>query len=135
MLWIDGVGAYLVCCSPQVTVGGPASGPGSADIELLANLSRLHATFVRSGEGYLLEAHSATKVAGRLVQGRTPLNDKYEIELGESVRLRFNLPTVLSATATIGFESDHRPSRSVAACCPLMGSLNGRKKAAASSRI
>ena len=38
-----------------------------ADLVLLANLSRKHATFVRADEGYVLEAHGACKVADRAV--------------------------------------------------------------------
>lgn len=112
-LWIDGVGAYLLCLGDRVTIGGPEHDGESADVALLANLSRRHATLIRTKEGYLLEAHSAVSVAGRPVYERTRLNVNYEIELGDCVRLRFRQPTVLSATATLDFLSDHRPSRSV----------------------
>ncbi len=113
MLWIDGVGSYLLCLGSRVTIGGPHSDGESADLTLLANLSRKHATFVRGHEGYLLQAHSPVRVSGRMVDERTHLNDGYEIELGDSVRLRFRLPSVLSATATLEFLSDHRPAQSV----------------------
>ena len=112
-LWIDGVGAYLFCLSERVTIGGPEHDTDFADIALLANLSRRHATIARTQEGYLLEAHSAVRVAGRPVYERTRLNANYEIELGDCVRLRFRQPTVLSATAVLDFRSDHRPSHSV----------------------
>lgn len=113
MLWIDGVGSYLLCLSDRVTIGGPCLHDESADIALLANLSRKHVTIVRDGEGYYLEAHASTRVAGRSVDGRVDLNNQYDIELGNNVRLRFWLPTVLSSTAVLEFVSDHRPSRSV----------------------
>ena len=113
MLWIDGVGAYLVCLGSRVTIGGPGGHTDAADICLLANLSRQHTTLIRSQEGYLLESHSAVRVADRAVEERTHLNNGYEIELGSNVKLRFRLPTVLSATATLEFLSDHRPSQSV----------------------
>jgi hypothetical protein len=112
-LWIDGVGAYLLCLGDRITFGGPQGSGISADLPLLANLSRRHATVVRSGEGYLLEAHSGVRVADRTVHEQTNLNDGYEIQLGENVRLRFRLPSALSTTANIDFESDHRPSQSV----------------------
>jgi hypothetical protein len=113
VLWIDGVGAYLVCLGERVSIGGPQGEREFADVALLANLSRCHATFVRSGEGYVIEAHGLTTVAGRPVEGRTLLSDGYTVELAGSVRLRFRQPTVLSPTATIEFESSHRPVRRI----------------------
>jgi hypothetical protein len=112
-LWVDGVGAFQVFTAPEITFGGPTRDKEPADLVLLANLSRRHATFVRSGEGYVLEAHSACKVADRLVEGRTHLNNNYRLELGSGVKLRFRIPSVLSATAVVDFISDHRPNRSI----------------------
>jgi hypothetical protein len=113
MLWIDGVGAYLLCLGQRVSIGGPAVDRNPAEIPLLANLSRRHATFVRNGEGYLLEAHSPTRVAGRPIAERTYLNDGYNLEFGDSVRLRFRLPSVLSTSARLEFLSNHRPAYNV----------------------
>jgi hypothetical protein len=112
-LWVDGVGAFQLFTGSRVTVGGPTRESETADLVLLANLSRKHATFVRSDEGYILEAHGACKVADRAVEERTHLNSNYRLELGSGVRLRFRLPSVLSATAVIDFVSDHRPNRSM----------------------
>jgi hypothetical protein len=112
-LWVDGVGAFQLFTSGEVTLGGPTRDKEPADLVLLANLSRRHATFIRSDEGYVLEAHSACKLGDRLVEGRAHLNNNYRIELGSGVRLRFRIPSVLSATAVIDFLSDHRPSRSI----------------------
>jgi hypothetical protein len=112
-LWVDGVGAFQLFTGTRVTVGGPTRDRDSADLVLLANLSRKHATFVRSGEGYILEAHGACKVADRAVEERTHLNTNYRLELASGVRLRFRLPSVLSATAVVDFLSDHRPNRSI----------------------
>lgn len=112
MLWIDGVGGYLVCLGSRVTIGGPADDK-DCDVSLLANLSRCHATIVRSGEGYLLQAHAPCSVGGRPVHESALLHHGYEIELGTGVRLKFCLPTVLSATATLQFVSNHRPAQSV----------------------
>jgi hypothetical protein len=112
ILWIDRVGAFLLCLKNEVTFGGPAAEGGRADVSLLANLSRRHVTFVRSGERYLLLAHSAVQVAGRAVHDRVDLSDGYEVALGPNVRLKFRLPSVMSGTARIEFVSDHRPARS-----------------------
>ena len=113
LLWIDGVGAWLMCLGERVSIGGPQGDVEYADVALLANLSRKHVTFVRSGEGYILETHGLTTVSGRPAEDRTLIADGYTIELGGSVRLRFRQPTVLSATAAIDFESSHRPARRI----------------------
>src|SRR5262245_8983791 len=44
ILWIDGVGAYLVCLGSRVTLGqaGPDGGP--IDVPLLADIHRIHAS-------------------------------------------------------------------------------------------
>jgi hypothetical protein len=112
-LWVDGVGAYQVFTAPEITIGGPTRDKEAADLVLLANLSRRHATFIRSGEGYVLEAHAACKVGDRPIEGRARLNNNYRLELGSGVRLRFRIPSVLSATAVVDFLSDHRPNRSI----------------------
>src|SRR5262245_14873237 len=67
VLWIDRVGAYVLCLGDMLTIGGPATEGKTADLSLLANLSRRHATLARSGERYVLYAHSPAYVAGRAV--------------------------------------------------------------------
>ena len=113
IVWIDRVGAFLLCLKNEITFGGPAADGTRADVSLLANLSRRHATFVRSGERYLLLAHAPVQVAGRAVHERVDLSDGYELALGANVRLKFRLPSVMSGTARIEFVSDHRPAQSV----------------------
>lgn len=110
VIWIDQVGAFILCLNSEVTIGGPATDGVSADVSLLANLSRRHATFVRSGESYVLRAHSPSQVAGRAVHDRVDLGDGYVLALGANVRLKFWLPSVMSGTARIEFLSDHRPA-------------------------
>ena len=116
VLWIDGVGTYCVCLGERVAIGGPSLGHSegsTADISLLANLSRRHATVIRSADNYLLEAHGPTRVTDRDVLDRAYLQDGDRIELGESVQLRFRLPSALSASARLEFVSSHRPTRSI----------------------
>lgn len=113
LLWIDGVGTYLMCHGDRVTIGGPTQDGKPSDLSLLANLARKHATIVRDRQGYLIEASAPVSVSGRPVNEQTTLHDKYEIVLGERVRLRFDLPSVLSASARIALLSDHRPSPTV----------------------
>jgi hypothetical protein len=110
LLWVDGVGSYLVCLGREVTVGGPAFDEPGADVALLAMLSRRHATIVRDGEGYLVRAHAPLQVAGKVIHDKTNLADGYELQFGEDVRMRFRMPTALSTSARLEFLSDHRPT-------------------------
>ena len=112
-LWVDGVGGYLVCLQDRVTIGGPADADKQSDVTLLANLSRTHATFVRSGEGYIIEPLGTTFVGNRQILEPTPLSADYAVRLGANVELKFRLPSVLSGTSLLEFVSDHRPVYSV----------------------
>jgi hypothetical protein len=104
LLWIDGVGGYLVCEADEVLVGQP----GQVDVPILGDLSRQHVKISRNGEGYLLAPFRRTAVNGRPVAGMTSLTDGSLIELGEGVKLRFRRPHPLSATARLEFVSHHR---------------------------
>ncbi len=119
-IWIDGVGCFWLSQSDRVTIGGPGMPSAksddsreTADLAILSDLKRRHATIVRTGEGYLLEAHGPVRVAGREVHDRVALSDGAMIELGRSVRLRFRQPSALSLSARLDFVSDHRPTQTV----------------------
>ncbi len=113
MLWIDGVGAWQLCVGESFIVGAPSFEKKSADIALLANISRIHASIKRNSEEWRLTAHQPTTVSGRTVEQDTVLRSGDEIRLAERVRLGFRIPSILSTSAVIDFESDHRPSHSV----------------------
>lgn len=113
MLWIDGVGAWQLCVGSQFLIGGPTLEDKSADICLMANLSRRHATLLRIGEDWFIHPHNSTVVSGRAVTGPTLLRTGDEICLAERVRLGFRIPSVLAGSALIDFESPHRPAHSV----------------------
>ena len=119
MAWIDGAGAFLLCLSDQVSLGGSS---GTADIRLSADLASHHATLQRSGEGYVLSATGPTVVAsagdatrrasGRVIETETDVQHDDEIvmyrENGPSARLRFRRPNPLTATAVLTIENGHR---------------------------
>ena len=111
LLWIDGVGGFLLLTRQAITIGGPTA--PDADIQLLASLSRQHATIHRDDGGYLLEAHGPTRVNHRRVVEWTELPDGADITLGQTVRLGFHRPTVLSGSGRLSFQSDHRPTHSL----------------------
>jgi hypothetical protein len=107
LLWVDGVGGYLVCMSDEVIFGQATIG-SSLDVPILADISRRHARIRREGEAYVLEPLHATRIDGRPVQSKTLLSDGDEIELGAGVRLRFRQPHALSGSARLDFISRHR---------------------------
>ncbi len=113
-MWVDSVGAYLLCCGAQVRIGGLSrSVADSAEIALMSNLSRCHAQIVRSGEVWLLEPLGPTTIDGRPVTKQRLLQDGNLVRLGESVELRFRQPSLLSGTARIDFESGHQTQTAV----------------------
>ncbi len=107
LLWVDGVGGYLVCMDDRIVLGRSGS-DSRADIPLMGDLSRQHATLVRNGEGYLLEAHQASFVNGKRVDGQVVLRDGDVIRLGSTVELEFRQPSPVSATARLAIVSRHR---------------------------
>ncbi|NQV28697.1 MAG: FHA domain-containing protein [Rhodopirellula sp.] len=123
MAWIDGVGAWLILTGSSVSLGRvngnvsplikTSAVEPEADIALVANLSRNHATIKRVDENYVLQPNSSVRIQGRPISDETVLPDFCEITLGESVRLAYSIPTPLSATAKLTFASEHRPRTSI----------------------
>jgi len=108
MLWIDGVGGYLVCLGDEITLG--QAQPGTrVEIPIQADLSRKHAVITRHGEGYILDAvGGAVAVGGRKLVEPHLLADGDEIVLSRHVQLRFRKPHVLSNSARLEIMSGHR---------------------------
>src|SRR5262245_27153102 len=61
LLWIDGVGGYLICLGNRIALG-QATPEANVDVPLFADVSRFHATLTRDAEGYLLEAARTVRV-------------------------------------------------------------------------
>jgi hypothetical protein len=106
LLWIDGVGGYLICLGNRVTLG-QATPDACADIALCADVSRLHAALTRDSEGYLLEALRPTQVNGRPAD-KALLNSGDRMTLGTSCQLQFTQPVPVSASARLDLASGHR---------------------------
>lgn len=106
VLWVDGVGGYLVCLGGEVTIGQAVPG-SNVEVPIQGDLSRQHAR-IRRDDGYLIEPLHPVRVAGKDVRETTLLSDGDEIELGQGVRLRFRQPHALSATARLELVSGHR---------------------------
>ncbi len=106
LLWVDAVGGYLVCMDDQVVIGR-AGVDSVADVPMLGDLARHHATLVRDGDGYVLKAQQPTFVNGQKVE-TAPLHDGDVIRLGSTVELEFHQPSPVSATARLSIVSRHR---------------------------
>ena len=110
--WIDGVGGFLICLGDELMLGQPAGSSG-ADIPILADLSRRHASIRREGEAYIITPIHRVRVDGVELRGPMVLKDGVQIELGEAVRLRFSKPHALSSTAVLKLESHHKTDPAV----------------------
>ena len=106
LLWIDGVGGYLVCLSGRLTFG-QAAPDAHVDVPLVADVSRLHATLGRDAEGYVLEAVRPIQVNGKSAT-RALLQPGDRVTLGTSCQFLFRQPVPLSSTARIDLVSGHR---------------------------
>ena len=112
ILWIDGVGGYLVCLADVITIG--QAGPENAvDIPIFGDLSRQHAILLRDDEGYLIRSDRGSSVNGRPVK-QSPLRHGDVVRLGRSVELRFSTPCPVSETARMNLTSGHRLQLSLA---------------------
>jgi hypothetical protein len=107
LLWVDAVGGYLVCMDDQIVLGR-AGADSNADVPLMGDLSRHHATLVRDGDGYVLHARQPTFINGQAVAAATPVHDGDVIRLGSTVELEFRQPSPVSATARLAIVSRHR---------------------------
>jgi len=106
LLWVDAVGGYLVCLDDEVILGR-AGADAVADVPLLGDLSRQHATVARDGDGYVVRAIKPTFVNGKPVTS-APLKHGDVIRLGSTVELEFRQPSPVSSTARLDVVSRHR---------------------------
>ena len=106
ILWVDGVGGYLVCAGTAVSLGQGFADP-PADVPLLADVSRNHAVIRRDGERYWLEASKPASVNQKPAT-QTLLHNDDRIRLGDSCQLLFARPEPLSASARLTLVSGHR---------------------------
>jgi hypothetical protein len=106
LLWVDGVGGYLVCLGNRVTFGQATPG-NRVDLGLFADISRLHAALSRDTEGYLFEAFRAARVNGKLAD-QALLRSGDRVTLGMCCQLQFRQPVPVSASARIDLVSGHR---------------------------
>ena len=107
LLWVDGVGGYLVCLADRVAVG-QATADTPPDIPLFAPIAGLHAELVRDAQGgYLIESARPTFVNG-VPAARAVLRPNDRVTLGTCCQLLFHRPSPTSNTARLDLASGHR---------------------------
>jgi tetratricopeptide (TPR) repeat protein len=106
LLWIDGVGGYLICLGNRLTLGQAL--PGSqVDVPLIADVGRMHATLTRDVEGYMLEALRSVQVNGKPIT-RVLLQPEDRVTLGSSFQMVFRQTAPVSLSARLDVVSGHR---------------------------
>jgi hypothetical protein len=105
-LWIDGVGAYLVCLGNRVAIG-QATGEGPVDVPLFADVSRIHASLSRDSECYLLEASKAVTLNGT-VSEKAVLQSGDKLRLGPTCEMCFELPIPGALSARLMLSGSQR---------------------------
>lgn len=118
LLWVDGVGGYLVCLSSRVTFG-QATADGPVDVPLFADVSRTHAEVTRDTEGYVIESGRAVRVNGTETRCAV-LTAGDRVTLGASCQFVFHKPVSVSSSVRLELTSGHRLPVSVEAVL-LMG--------------
>ena len=106
LLWVDGVGGFLVCLGNRVTLG-QATPDAYVDIPLFADVSRVHAALNRDTEGYVLEGTRAVQINNQPAD-RALLQSGDRITLGGSCQIQFRQPVPVSASARLDIVSGHR---------------------------
>jgi len=107
ILWIDGVGGFLLVDRQEVVIG-QATASSKADIAIVGDLSRQAAAIRRTESDYLLQTLQPTHVDNVSIDRPLLLSDSATIQLGQRVQLEFSKPSPLSATACMKLSSMNR---------------------------
>jgi len=108
LLWIDGVGGYLVCVDEVNTIG-QAIDNAQVSIPIAGDLRRRHARIETSHGQHLLQGlGGGVKVEGVELAGSVELKNEQAIELDGGVKLRYTQSHPLSKSARLDFLSRHR---------------------------
>ena len=107
ILWVDGVGGFLICCGLLNEVG-QAIPDSDVTVALRGDLDRVHARIETVGDRHLLHSVGPVSVAGYPLHEPAVLIHGQTIQLGDTVALGYRKPHPLSSTAVLDFVSRHR---------------------------
>ena len=109
LIWIDGVGGYLVCTDPINFIGQAVEG-STVSIPLQADVRQRHARIETIAGQHLVQPLGPVAIAGREV----PVDESVAIKsgqlilLGDRVELAYRQDHPLSKSARLDFVSRHR---------------------------
>jgi hypothetical protein len=107
LLWVDGVGGYLVC-NNRVNSLGQAIDSARVDIGIQGDLRSHHANLERVDGGHLLEPIGNISIDGSELGSKVVLKDGQTLSLEGGVKLGYSQTHALSKTARLNFVSRHR---------------------------
>ncbi len=107
IMWIDGVGGFLLIESEEMLIG-QAVPNSSVAIPIVGDLSRQAAAIRRTGGDYLLQALQPMHLNAIPVERPQLLNSGDLLQFGNRVKLKFHKPSPLSSTARLTMESLNR---------------------------
>lgn len=109
VLWIDGVGSWLLWFLPEFSLGGGGQENRQVDLPIMANLSRRHLVLRRLDDLYQVMPVGTVSIDGEALAGNRWLAAHESLLLGTDVQLEFVRPNALSGSAVLRFASHHRP--------------------------
>ncbi|QEG20691.1 hypothetical protein MFFC18_05420 [Mariniblastus fucicola] len=107
MIWVDGVGGYMVCADTVNSIG-QATQQNEVSIPISGDIHQVHAKIQSADSGHLLHPVGPVFVDQQSVHDPQLLTDNRTFEMGDSVSLRYCKPHPWSTTAVIRFESRNR---------------------------
>ena len=109
LIWVDGVGGYLVCTDPINFIGQAIEG-SAVSIPLQADVRQRHARIETVAGQHLVQPLGPVAVAGREVpvDESVAIKSGQLISLGDRVELAYRQDHPLSKSARLDFVSRHR---------------------------
>ena len=107
VMWIDGVGGFLVCTGPSIWAGCYVDQP-RVDIPIQGDLRRKHLRFDLHHDQFVVAPIGPVGLDGKSIQKPTVLQSGQQIELSGQIRWSFRQPHPLSSSARLDYVSTHR---------------------------
>ena len=107
IIWVDGVGGFLICCGLQNKIG-QAIPDSDVTVPLRGDLDLVHAKIETVEDRHLLHAIGTVSVDGYQLHEPAVLIHGQTIQLGDTVAIGYRKPHPLSSTAVLDFVSRHR---------------------------
>jgi hypothetical protein len=107
MMWIDGIGGFLLVTSPEAWIGRYVEQPG-VQIALAADLHRRHAKIDYLDNAHWLSLNGPGQVDGEPIRQTHRLTSGQTISLGNSIEMCYRQPYPNTGTATLTMSAAQR---------------------------